>query len=106
VLLDYSDTGSFGSLQALPSFLTRFGIKNDAGKFALPATRKSLLNSLPWIGKIAGCMWSEPFIDRAGYKKAMYAVAIIQIVGLIGTSTVIILTGRQSMLITVCMQWR
>ncbi|KAJ9150704.1 General substrate transporter [Pleurostoma richardsiae] len=77
------DTGSFGSLQALPSFLTRFGIKNDAGKFNLPATRKSLLNSLPWIGKIAGCMWSEPFIDRAGYKKAMYAVVIIQIVGLI-----------------------
>ncbi|OAA63769.1 General substrate transporter [Niveomyces insectorum RCEF 264] len=76
------DTGSFGSLQALPSFLKRFGVEAN-GAWTLPATRKSLLNSLPWIGKIAGCMWSEPFIERAGYKKTMYAVSAIQIIGLI-----------------------
>ncbi|CAK7224870.1 hypothetical protein SBRCBS47491_005701 [Sporothrix bragantina] len=76
------DTGSFGSLQALPSFLRRFGVESK-GTYILPATRKSLLNSLPWIGKIAGCLAAEPFIERAGYKKTMYVVAVIQCIGLI-----------------------
>lgn len=43
------------------------------------------MNSLPWLGKIAGCVWSEPFIERFGYKYAMYAVSAIQFIGLIGT---------------------
>lgn len=79
---DFSDTGSFGSLQALPSFLRRFGIK-DGGEFTLPPTRKALMNSLPWIGKIFGCMGSDGLIDGIGYKKTMYAAAGIQIVALI-----------------------
>ncbi|KAL1866974.1 hypothetical protein VTK73DRAFT_4443 [Phialemonium thermophilum] len=77
------DTGSFGSLQALPSFLRRFGVKDAKGVYGLPATRKALMNSLPWIGKIFGCGSADDFIDRLGYKKTMYAVAAIQIVALI-----------------------
>lgn len=75
------DTGSFGSLQALPSFLDAFGVEGVDGKRTLPPTRKALMNSLPWIGKILGCFFSDLFIDRAGYKNTMYAAAAIQIVG-------------------------
>ncbi|KIW33511.1 hypothetical protein, variant [Cladophialophora immunda] len=77
------DTGSFGSLQALPSFLDRFGILNDKGNHVLPPTRKALMNSLPWIGKIVGCFIVERLIELAGYKKSMYAVGLVQIVGII-----------------------
>ncbi|ORX38012.1 general substrate transporter [Kockovaella imperatae] len=77
------DTGSFGSLQALPSFLARFGVPAAKGKHVLPATRKSLMNSLPWIGKISGCFLSEPIIERLGFKRTMYTVATIQCVALI-----------------------
>jgi SP family sugar:H+ symporter-like MFS transporter len=41
------------------------------------------MNSLPWIGKLTGCLGSDAFIERVGYKKTMYAAAIIQIVALI-----------------------
>ncbi|PSR78135.1 general substrate transporter [Coniella lustricola] len=77
------DTGSFGSLQALPSFLERFGVQNAAGAYKLPATRTSLMNSLPWIGKFAGCLGSESIIDRFGYKKAMYMGGFVQIIAII-----------------------
>jgi fucose permease len=74
-------------LQALPSFLNRFGVAGGKGMFQLPATRKALMNSLPWIGKIMGCFGSETFIERTGYKKTMYAAACIQIVALISEYT-------------------
>ena len=81
-----SDTGSFGSLQALPSFLNRFGVDDGTGKITLPPTRKALMNSLPWIGKILGCFLAEPYIERAGYKKSAYTIAAIQIVAVISKS--------------------
>ena len=43
------------------------------------------MNSLPWIGKITGCLGADAFIERLGYKKTMYAVSIIQITGVIST---------------------
>ncbi|RSL85125.1 hypothetical protein CEP51_003514 [Fusarium floridanum] len=77
------DTGSLGSLQALPSFLDRFGVENANGKFVLPASRKALMNSLPWLGKILGCLGSEAVIERTGYKKTMYLAGIVQIIAVI-----------------------
>ncbi|OQV03352.1 hypothetical protein CLAIMM_08404 [Cladophialophora immunda] len=77
------DTGSFGSLQALPSFLNRFGVMDAKGKFALPPTRKALMNSLPWTGKVVGCAIVERVIEAVGYKKTMYVVGMVQIVGII-----------------------
>jgi hypothetical protein len=41
----HSDTGSFGSIQALPSWLRDFGERNAAGAFVLTATRSSIMNS-------------------------------------------------------------
>lgn len=80
-----SDTGSFGSLQALPSFLRVFGVQ-DGKTYSLPPTRKALMNSLPWIGKISGCFAAEPTIERIGYKKTMYLVSIVQIIAVVSKS--------------------
>ena len=83
-LTPISDTGSFGSLQALPSFLRRFGEKNaTTGEYALPTKRQSIMNSIPWIGKIVGCLVIEPLIDRIGYRNSMAVTAAVQIVALI-----------------------
>lgn len=40
-----SDVASFGSLQALPSFLNQFGELQDDGSYALSTTRRSIMNS-------------------------------------------------------------
>lgn len=79
----HRDTGSFGSLQALPAFLQRFGEVNAKGTYVLPAARKSMMNSLPWIGKIIGCFGAEHIIQKLGYRKTMYIAAAIQIVAII-----------------------
>jgi hypothetical protein len=42
------------------------------------------MNSLPWIGKLIGCLGAEAFIERTGYKKTMYAAGVIQIIAIIG----------------------
>lgn len=42
------DTGSFGSLQATPSFLRQFGTQSG-GKYVLATERKSIMNSGRWI---------------------------------------------------------
>lgn len=78
-----SDTGSFGSLQALPSFLRRFGERTGDGVYVLPTDRKAIMNSVPWIGKILGCIVIEPLIDRFGYRASMIITAGVQIVALI-----------------------
>jgi MFS family permease len=78
-----SDTGSFGSLQALPSFLRQFGVQNAKGDYELPTQRASLMNSVPWIGKLAGCFLIEPLIDRVGYRSSIIVTAVIQIISLI-----------------------
>ncbi|CAL5868250.1 uncharacterized protein PFLUO_LOCUS2474 [Penicillium psychrofluorescens] len=77
------DTGSFGSLQALPSFLRRFGVQNGEGDYELPTQRASLMNSVPWIGKLGGCFLIEPLIDRVGYRNSIIVTAVIQIISLI-----------------------
>lgn len=40
-----SDVASFGSLQALPSFLRQFGELQDDGTYGLSTNRKSIMNS-------------------------------------------------------------
>ncbi|KAG9250966.1 general substrate transporter [Emericellopsis atlantica] len=77
------DTGSFGGLQALPSFLNDFGVPGQDGVYAMPQLRRSLMNSLPWIGKILGCFSSDILIERLGFKNTMLVAAGVQIVGVI-----------------------
>ncbi|KAJ5113707.1 hypothetical protein N7456_002241 [Penicillium angulare] len=77
------DTGSFGSLQALPSFLRQFGVKNAKGDYALPTERQSIMNSVPWVGKLVGCFMIEPLIERVGYRNSLIISSFVQIVSLI-----------------------
>ena len=60
----------------------------EDGEFDLPPLRRSLMNSLPWIGKILGCMFSDTFIERLGYKKTMYVIGVVQIAGIICQSPI------------------
>ena len=83
LMLPPSDTGSFGGLQALPSFLNDFGVPDQDGVYAMPQLRRSLMNSLPWIGKILGCFSSDFLIERLGFKNTMHVAAGVQIVGVI-----------------------
>lgn len=46
------------------------------------------MNSLPWIGKLLGCLGADAFIERLGFKKSMYAVAIIQSIGVISKAAI------------------
>ena len=53
----HSDVASFGSLQALPSFLNQFGTLQPDGSYGLSTTRKSLMNSgerLTWLPRAGG----------------------------------------------------
>lgn len=95
-----SDTGSFGSLQALPSFLNHFG-ETIKGVKALSATRRSTMNSgksacfsvedvrqcllvtVVWAGKITGTILFEPLVSRLGYKLTMYLVCVFQAVAIV-----------------------
>lgn len=77
-----SDTGSFGSLQALPSFLATFG-ETINGQRTLSPTRRATMNSVVWIGKFIGTAIFEPIVERLGYKHTVYLVVLIQVVGVI-----------------------
>ncbi|GFZ52326.1 hypothetical protein JCM24511_10099 [Saitozyma sp. JCM 24511] len=72
------DTGSFGSIQALPSFLSEFAPMNAAGVHAFPTRTKSIMNSVVWPGKLLGTIVFEPMVEKIGYKRSMYIVAVIQ----------------------------
>lgn len=78
------DTSMFGALQVTPSFLGTFGTLNEeSGEYEITAIQQSLLNSIPWIGKLFGVIIAEPINDRFGYKYSMVFACAIQTVGVI-----------------------
>ncbi len=79
-----SDTGSFGSLQALPSFTKKFG-KYDAttDTYALPSSTKAAMNSIPFAGQALGAFLSSNVADLLGYKLTMIVLAIVQVIAVI-----------------------
>jgi MFS family permease len=77
------DTGSFGSIQALPSFLNAYAPLGADGKRAFSTVDKSTMNSVVWPGKIFGTFMFEPLAERLGYKRTMYIVAFVQFIALI-----------------------
>ncbi|WVW80523.1 hypothetical protein I302_102508 [Kwoniella bestiolae CBS 10118] len=78
------DTGSFGSLQVLPSWLRDFGHYDPAtNTYSNPTTRTSIMNSVVFVGKLVGTMLFEPIAETIGYKYTMYICSVIQCVALI-----------------------
>ncbi|WVF72551.1 hypothetical protein IAT40_007368 [Kwoniella sp. CBS 6097] len=78
------DTGSFGSLQVLPSWLKDFGIYNAAtGTYSMPTSRTSIMNSVVFAGKLVGTAIFEPLAERLGYRNTMCVAAVLQCVALV-----------------------
>ena len=73
----------FGALQVTPSWLRTFGTVTSEGKYAITPVQKSLLNSIPWLGKLLGVIFSEPVNDRFGYKTGLALACIIQSAGVV-----------------------
>jgi hypothetical protein len=71
------DTGSFGSIQALPAFLRDFAPLNAAGNHVFPTEVRSIMNAMVWPSKLAGCIFYEPLVSRVGYKITLIAVALL-----------------------------
>ncbi|WWC65502.1 uncharacterized protein I303_108120 [Kwoniella dejecticola CBS 10117] len=69
------DTSTFGSLQALPSWLGQFGTD---GK--LTTLQKAIANSVVYVGRLAGTLSFEPIAERFGYKILLAAIAAVQVV--------------------------
>lgn len=97
-----SDTGSFGSLQVLPSWLRTFGEYDpERGVWFNPTSRVSIMNSgitghahllssteadriVVFAGKLVGTVAFEPIAERIGYRNSMYLSATIQCIAIIG----------------------
>lgn len=84
-LLTDRDVSSFGSLQALPSWLSQFGDLQPDGSYKLGTQRQSIMNSVVWPGKLTGTLIFDPVLERLGYKRTAFLVACIQTVALIST---------------------
>lgn len=81
--------------------MSDFGVRGATGAVTLPTERRSIMNSgefivhleaksssslaVVWIGKILGCAVFEPLLERLGYKKIIYVVCLIQIIGIVST---------------------
>ncbi|ORY25074.1 general substrate transporter [Naematelia encephala] len=76
------DTSSFGSLQALPSWLNTFGTLQD-GKLVLTTYQKAICNSVVFIGRLVGTTTFEPVVERIGFKKLILIIACLQIIAII-----------------------
>jgi MFS family permease len=78
------DTGSFGSLQALPSFTKKFGYYDSTLKaYTLRTGPRAAMNSIPFAGQALGAFLSSNVVDQFGYKYTMVVLALIQIVAII-----------------------
>ncbi|KAK1764481.1 general substrate transporter [Phialemonium atrogriseum] len=77
------DTAMFGALQVTPSWLGTFGTIGKKGEYEISAIQQSLLNSIPWIGKIVGVIVAEPINEKFGYKTSMVIASTIQVIGVI-----------------------
>lgn len=78
----YSDSASFGGVQAFSPFIREFGSYNaTTKKYALPAPTTSLMNSLPLLGKFLGTIVVGPLTERFGHRYTMALTCLIQIIG-------------------------
>lgn len=79
-----SDGASFGGVQAMTSFMEKFGSYSEVkNAYTLPEQTASLMNSLPLLGKFLGTVIVGPIIERIGHRYTMAVTCIIQIVGAI-----------------------
>lgn len=76
------DVGIFSGVQAMSPFRRRFGELNEkTGKWALASYMQSIMNSLPFFGKLIGCWTCGWVAERFGRRVAMLTLALISLVG-------------------------
>ncbi|KAI0019703.1 general substrate transporter [Xylariomycetidae sp. FL0641] len=83
------DVGTFGGVQAMHSFASRFGECDADNVCALPGWMSSVMTATPFIGKALGCIACGPIAERWGRKAAILALCIVAFVGVtLQTATV------------------
>lgn len=79
-----SDGASFGGVQAMTPFVTKFGAFSESKQaYYLPSRTASLMNSLPLLGKFMGTVIVGPIIEKIGHRRAMGITCFVQMVGAI-----------------------
>ncbi|GAB1217735.1 hypothetical protein ATERTT37_006976 [Aspergillus terreus] len=74
------DVGSFAGVQALTPFAERFGHYDRTSEtWALPSYLASLMNSLPFIGKLIGALTCGPIAEKYGRRVAVAVMACISL---------------------------
>ncbi|GFZ49764.1 hypothetical protein JCM24511_07167 [Saitozyma sp. JCM 24511] len=76
------DVGLFGNLQALPSFLNRFG-ETINGTKALSSHTTAVINSIIFLGKGVASLCFEPTVERLGFKWTLFILCGVQCLGAI-----------------------
>lgn len=80
VLTGTRDTGSFGSLQTLPSFLRHFGTLRN-GSYSFSTRTTAIANSVVFVGRLFGALFLfEPLVQRLGYRLTALVALIVQVV--------------------------
>jgi len=93
------DTGSFGALQVLPSWLRSFGDLNPTtGVYSSPTSRTSLMNAIVFVGSFIGCAIFEPICERWGFKVCIMLAGVVQVIAVIveltATNWIVFTVGR------------
>jgi MFS family permease len=65
-------------------FVNQFGTySSKTGRYAIDSLHTSLLTSLAFIGKFAGCLLAGPAIEKYGHRTVFFGLSIISVIGII-----------------------
>ncbi|KAK4234450.1 general substrate transporter [Achaetomium macrosporum] len=75
------DVGTFGGVQAMHSFTSKFGECDEKGVCALPGWLSSVMTATPFLGKAAGCIACGWIAEKWGRRAAILGICIVSFVG-------------------------
>ncbi|KAI1178404.1 general substrate transporter [Nemania sp. FL0916] len=75
------DVGTFGGVQGLHSFASKFGECDKKGVCALPGWLSSVMTATPFLGKALGCIGAGWVAERFGRKATFYLLCIVSLIG-------------------------
>ncbi|KAF4995849.1 hypothetical protein FDECE_12663 [Fusarium decemcellulare] len=75
------DVGTFGGVQAMHSFTSKFGECDEDNVCALPGWLSSVMTATPFLGKAAGCIACGSIAERWGRRAAILGICIVSFIG-------------------------
>ncbi|VUC26093.1 unnamed protein product [Clonostachys rosea] len=75
------DVGTFGGVQAMHSFTSKFGECNQDNVCALPGWLSSVMTATPFLGKAAGCIACGWIAEKWGRRASILGICIVSFVG-------------------------